>query len=88
MASSLFQNNQPTAPIPQGVTQIKNMMEAVKGAKSPQQLLQNMMMQNPQYQNLMNYANQFNGDYKSAFYQMANSRGIDPNEIINFMKSK
>ena len=91
MANSLFQSNQPIQPtqqIPQGVIQIKNMMDALSGAKNPQQIVQNLLGSNPQMQQVMQFANQFNGNYKSAFLNLAKSKGVDPQQIINFMKSK
>ena len=65
---------------------IKQMMSTIKSAQNPQQMLNNMMMQNPQYQQVMNYINQNGGDAKTAFYKMAQEKGVNPNDIINALK--
>lgn len=44
------------------------------------------MSQNPQMQNVMNIVNQYGGDARTAFYETAKERGIDPNTIINMLK--
>ena len=62
------------------------MMSTIKSAQNPQQMLNNMMMQNPQYQQVMNYINQNGGDAKTAFYKMAQEKGVNPNDIINALK--
>lgn len=45
-----------------------------------------MMMQNPQMKQVMDFINQNGGDAKSAFYKLADWRGVDPNEILNMLK--
>lgn len=34
----------------------------------------------------MDVINQFGGDPKTAFYRLAEQKGIDPNEVMNMMK--
>ena len=80
MASSLFRN-QPT----NNFQNIKSMMNMVKGAQNPQAMLQSMLMNNPNYSQIMNLINQY-GDPKSAFFALAQQKGIDPNQIINMLK--
>ena len=46
------------------------MMSTIKSAQNPQMMLNNMMMQNPQYKQVMDYINQNGGDAKTAFYQI------------------
>ena len=65
---------------------IKQMMSTIKSAQNPQQMLNNMMMQNPQYKQVMDYINQNGGDAKTAFYKMAQEKGVNPNDIINALK--
>lgn len=62
------------------------MVNMFKNAKNPQMLIQNMMMQNPQMKQVMDFINQNGGDAKSAFYKLADQRGVDPNEILNMLK--
>lgn len=66
--------------------QLKNMMQMMKGASNPQGMLQQMMQNNPQYQQAMQLVQQAGGDPKKAFYQMANKMGVNPDEILGMMK--
>ena len=47
---------------------------------------------NPQIKQVMDYVNQNGGDPKTAFYKLAQEKGVDPNEILkqvnNFAKLK
>ena len=72
--------------LPSNLNQIKQMANMFKNAKNPQMLIQNMMMQNPQMKQVMDFINQNGGDAKSAFYKLADQRGVDPNEILNMLK--
>ena len=66
--------------------QIKQMMNMVKSAGNPQAMLNQMMQNNPQYQQVMQLVNQAGGDPKAAFYQMAQQMGVNPDEIIGMLK--
>lgn len=78
--------NQLGRSLPSNLNQIKQMANMFKNAKNPQMLIQNMMMQNPQMKQVMDFINQNDGDAKSAFYKLADQRGVDPNEILNMLK--
>lgn len=39
-----------------------------------------------QLQNVVNYIKQNGGDAKSAYYNMAAQKGVDPNSILKFLK--
>ena len=78
--------NQLGRSLPSNLNQIKQMVNMFKNAKNPQMLIQNMMMQNPQMKQVMDFINQNGGDAKSAFYKLADQRGVDPNEILNMLK--
>jgi hypothetical protein len=66
--------------------QLKNMMSMMRGASNPQGMLQQMMQNNPQYQQAMQLVQQAGGDPKKAFYQMANQMGVNPDEIMGMLK--
>lgn len=55
----------------------------VRHSQNPEQTMQLMFANNPQYQNVMNYIKQNGGDAKSAFYNMAAQMGVDPNTILS-----
>lgn len=40
------------------------------------------MQNNPQIKQVMDYINQNGGDPKTAFYKLAQEKGVDPNEIL------
>jgi hypothetical protein len=44
------------------------------------------LMQGPQYQQAMNLIQQAGGDARAAFYQLAQQKGVDPNQILSMLK--
>ncbi len=68
------------------VTPIKSMMQMLKSAGNPQMMLQQMMSQNPQLQNVMQYVNANGGNAKEAFYKLAKEKGVNPNDILQMLK--
>lgn len=61
-------------------------MNNVRFAQNPRLALQNLVQSNPQMQNVMNIINQNGGDPKTAFYNLARQKGIDPNEVLDLLK--
>lgn len=83
------QRNQTNAVPPQMqnmANNMKTMFNMVRNSGNPMGMLQNIAMQNPRFQQAMQYANMFNGDAKSAFYNAAQQKGIDPNSILNMFR--
>lgn len=70
----------------QSLTPIKNMMSMIKSAGNPQMMIQQMISQNPQIKQAMDYVNQNGGNAKDAFYKLANESGVNPDEVINMLK--
>lgn len=62
---------------------IKQMVSQIKAMGNPQMMLQQM----PQYRQAMEYINANGGDPKTAFYKLAQERGVDPNEILRQLNS-
>lgn len=58
---------------------IMQMVRAIKTMKNPEMMIKQM----PQYKDIENIIKENGGDAKSAFYNLANQMGIDPDEIIN-----
>lgn len=48
-------------------------------------MLQSLAQQNPQMQQVMNLVNQ-TGDPKTAFYKMAEEKGVDPEQILSMLR--
>ena len=65
---------------------IFGMWNQVRNSPDPETAMQNLIATNPQLQQIMNYINQNGGDAKSAFYNMAAQKGIDPNTILSQLK--
>ena len=63
--------------------QTNSMLSLLQNSNNPQQLINNILTQNPQLTNLIN---QFgNGDPKTAFYEYARQSGQDPQQVLNFL---
>lgn len=49
-------------------------------------LLNQMMGQNPQIKQVMDYVNANGGDPEKAFYKLAQERGVNPDDILSLLK--
>lgn len=75
------------SPIPKNnLGQIKQLMNVCKNANDPQAMLYSMMKQNPQMKSAIDLIQQSGGDPKTAFYKLAEQKGIDPQEVIDALK--
>lgn len=63
-----------------------NAMNQISQSKNPQQTVQEMLLRNPNFKEIVSYINQNGGDARSAFYNMAAQKGIDPNTILSKLK--
>jgi hypothetical protein len=68
------------------INQIKQLANALKNSNNPMQLLQNVGQNNPQIANVMSMLNNSGMSAKDMFYQVANQRGINPNDIMSILK--
>lgn len=84
--NSLYNQLNGRTSLPSNIQQIKNMMNMLRSSNNPQALLQNMIQQNPQMKNVMDIIQQNGGDPKTAFYNLANQRGVNPDEILEMLK--
>lgn len=66
----------------QNIGKIRQLMQNVKAAGNPQMLLNQMMGQNPQIKQVMDYVNANGGDPKAAFYKLAEEKGVNPDDIL------
>ena len=86
MASSIFgsQNTTP-AQIQNPINQTLGLMSALQNqTKSMQAALQS----NPKYQEVMELIAKAGGDPKTAFYNLAREKGVDPNAFLKAMQQK
>ena len=70
------------------LNQIKQYINLFKNAGNPQALLQNMIQSNPQVRQVMQFVQQNGGDAKAAFYKLAQEKGVNPDQILNMLKSQ
>lgn len=68
------------------MSQLKQMINTLKSSRNPNLMMYQMMQNNPQFRQVMDYVNQNGGNPKDAFYTLARQKGIDPNEILNMLK--
>ena len=71
---------------PNNLDQIKRMMNFVRYSQNPRMALESMIQSNPQIQNVMDIVRQNGGDAKTAFYNLAKQKGVDPNDILNMLR--
>ena len=66
--------------------QMKQLMQTVMTSQNPQMALQNLVQNNPNMKQAIDYVNANGGNPKDAFYKLAKERGIDPEAILNSLK--
>lgn len=77
MANSLYQQlNSNTNPL-------VNAFKMMKCARNPQQMLNNMVQNNPQIKQAIDLINNSGKSPKDLFYEMAKQKGVDPNQILS-----
>jgi hypothetical protein len=62
------------------------MINQVKNSSNPDATMQMLLSDHPKYQEVMQYIQHNGGDAKSAFYNMAAQKGIDPNTILSRLR--
>ena len=63
-----------------------HMINAVRNASNPQAMMNQLIKTNPQMKQVMDIVNANGGDARTAFYKMAEQKGIDPNTILNMLR--
>lgn len=58
-------------------------MNQINSFGNPQMMMNQMMSQNPQVKQAMEFVKNNGGDAKSLFYKLAQENGINPDDIIN-----
>lgn len=69
------------------IQQIKNLMYQVKNSKNPQMILQNIIMQNPSMQNVLNLMRLNNASPQQIAQLLAQQKGVDLNNLIMELQS-
>lgn len=63
---------------------LKNMVSMMKGAKNPEAMIQQLASQNPQMKQVIDMVG--NGDPKQIFMNACKQKGVDPSDILSFLK--
>lgn len=71
------------SPLMQMLPQIRNMRNLLVSSGNPQAMVQQMLQNNPNYQQISQLISNANGDPQKAFYSLCEQKGIDPNEFMN-----
>ena len=66
--------------------QLNPVMNILKNSGNPMMVLNQMAGNNPAIKQAMNYINANGGDARTAFYKLAQEKGVDPNTILNSFK--
>lgn len=88
MASSIFGTQERNPMIPQGsnTDKIKGLMTMAQMGRNPNQAFQTLLMSNPNYKSVIDFINQNGGDPKTAFYKMAELKGVNPESILSQLR--
>lgn len=65
---------------------IMELINTIRNSPNPNAAMQQMASSNPAIQNVMNYIQMTGGDAKTAFYNMAAQKGVDPESILRFLR--
>ena len=61
----------------------RQLINSIKSMRNPQSMVMNAINQNPE---IKSFVDASGGDYKKAFYAMAQQKGVNPDDILNLMK--
>lgn len=75
-----------TAALTAQLKPVKDMIRMVQSASNPGATLQQMLANNPQMQQAVEFINKCGGDPQKAFYALAKQKGVNPDDILNALK--
>ena len=77
-SSSFNQNQNINSPIA--------LLNQIRNAANPQEMAEQILFNNPNFKGVVNYINQNGGDAKTAFYNLAAQKGVNPNDVLNQLR--
>lgn len=84
MSNPIFSSfNQQLAAPQSNSNSLLDLMKQVKNSSNPTEMMEKMLTNNPNFQGVVDYINQNGGNAKTAFYNLAAQKGVDPNMILN-----
>ena len=78
-------NNQSRQPQQNQQTGLFGLMNQVRNSPNPNAAMEQVIQNNPNMQDVMDYIRRNGGSAKAAFYNMAAEKGIDPNSILRLL---
>ena len=63
------------------------MIQTLKSVGNPQMIFNQMMAQNPKIKEVIDYVNANGGDFEKVYYQLAEKKGVNPDEFIQQLMS-
>ena len=70
------------------IQQKNNLFQKFMSSSNPEQIIQNMIMKNPQLNNVMSLMRVSSMTPKQFFYYYAQQNGVDPDQFINSMQQQ
>ena len=71
---------------PQNQGGVFDVINKVRSSPDPDAAMQQLLASNPGFQNVMSYIQANGGDAKTAFYNLAAQKGVDPNSILKQLR--
>ena len=65
---------------------LQQMINMVSHSNNPMQLMQTMAQSNPQLQSILNLIQTSQKSPKDLFFEMAQQRGVDPQQILQMLQ--
>lgn len=62
------------------------MMKVLNASHNPMSAMQGFIANNPTLKELQPLIDKNDGDYKKAFYDLASQKGVNPDEILKFLR--
>lgn len=68
--------------------QAKQILRQIKSMSNPQAMMNQILMNNPNTQQALNFVKQMGNSPQSAFVALAKQKGVNPQEFINELMSQ
>lgn len=65
---------------------IKALLDTFQKAENPQQMLNDLINQNPQVKQIVELSKSTNGNFEQLFKNLCQQKGVDPNFILNQLR--
>ena len=70
----------------QSIQQARQLMQTIRSSGNPQMMFNQIMAQNPQIKEIVDFVNANGGDFEKMYYQMADKKGVNPDDILSQLR--